>query len=42
VEPLLFTSANPLTVAVSCQKPGGGQAHCHPSVLFTGRLVNKR
>jgi hypothetical protein len=41
VEPLLFTSAEPLGVAVNCQHPGGGQTACHPSVLFTGRLVNK-
>ena len=41
VEPLLFTSATPLEVAVNCQKPGSGRTTCQPSVLITGRLVNK-
>jgi hypothetical protein len=39
VEPLLFTSAKPLQVAVNCAKTQ--TTHCHPSILFTGRLVNK-
>jgi hypothetical protein len=41
VEPLLFTSAKPLEVAVNCQKPGSNRATCQPSVLITGRLVDK-
>jgi hypothetical protein len=40
VEPLLFTKAKPLEVAVSCQKTT--TTTCQPSVLFTGRLVNKK
>jgi hypothetical protein len=40
VEPLLFSSAQPLQVAVSCQKPA--RATCQPSVLFTGRYVAKK
>jgi hypothetical protein len=41
VEPLLFTSATPLEVAVNCQKPGSGRTTCQPAVLITGRLVDK-
>jgi len=41
VEPLNFTAAKPLEVAVNCQKPGGTAAQCQPSVLVTGRLVKK-
>jgi hypothetical protein len=40
VEPLLFTPADPVQVSVNCTKTTTG--NCHPSVLFTGRLVNKK
>jgi hypothetical protein len=38
-EPLVFTSATPLRVAVNCQSTT--TTHCHPSILFTGRFVTK-
>ncbi len=38
-EPLLFTTAAPLRVAVNCQVTT--TTNCHPSVLFTGRIVAK-
>ena len=41
VEPLIFTAAKPLQVAVNCQQPGGTATQCSPSVLVTGRIVNK-
>jgi hypothetical protein len=41
VEPLIFTSAKPLQIAVNCQKPGGTATQCSPSVLVTGRMVDK-
>jgi hypothetical protein len=40
-EPLVFTKANPLRVSVNCQKAGTPATRCSPSILFTGRLVNK-
>jgi hypothetical protein len=40
VEPLLFTPAKPLQIAVNCVKATGGT--CHESVLFTGRLVDAK
>jgi hypothetical protein len=40
VEPLLFTKANPLEVAVNCAETT--TTHCHPSILFTGRIVTKK
>jgi hypothetical protein len=40
VEPLLFTKANPLLVAVNCQETT--TTNCHPSILFTGRIVTKK
>lgn len=40
VEPLIFTAAKPLEVAVNCQKSGSSTGNqCTPSVLVTGRLV---
>ncbi|MDT4915550.1 MAG: hypothetical protein QOH89_250 [Pseudonocardiales bacterium] len=41
VEPLQFTAAQPLQVAVSCDQPGNSATQCTPSVLITGRLVDK-
>jgi hypothetical protein len=40
-EPLVFTTTTPLKVAVNCKKAGITGGHCTPSILFTGRLVNK-
>lgn len=40
-EPLVFTSTRPLQVAVNCQKAGAPATTCTPSILFTGRFVNK-
>ena len=42
VEPLIFTAAKPLEVAVHCDKPGGTATQCTPSVLITGRYVDKK
>ncbi len=40
--PLVFSNTTPLTVRVTCQKPGTGNATCKPSVLFSGRIVTKK
>jgi biotin carboxyl carrier protein len=40
-EPLIFTKLAPLSLAVNCQKPGPPATTCQPSILFTGRMVNK-
>jgi hypothetical protein len=39
-EPLIFTNAAPLTIAVNCQKAGAPATTCQPSILFTGRIVD--
>jgi hypothetical protein len=39
-EPLIFTNAAPLTIAVNCQKAGAPATTCQPSILFTGRVVD--
>jgi hypothetical protein len=39
-EPLVFTPSTPLRIAVNCQVAGSNQTHCHPSILFTGRVVS--
>ena len=38
-EPLIFTTANPLRVAVNCQTASAVNPHCDPSILFTGRYA---
>jgi hypothetical protein len=40
-EPLIFTNSAPLSIAVNCQKAGAPATTCQPSILFTGRMVNK-
>jgi biotin carboxyl carrier protein len=40
-EPLIFTNSAPLSLAVNCQKPGAPATTCQPSILFTGRMVDK-
>jgi hypothetical protein len=42
VEPLIFNTAQPLKVRVNCVKAATADHICHPSVLFTGRLVNNK
>ncbi len=38
-EPLIFTKAAPLRVAVNCQSASAVSTHCHPAILFTGRYA---
>jgi hypothetical protein len=39
-EPLVFSNSAPLRVAVNCQTTT--TTHCHPSILFTGRVVTAK
>jgi hypothetical protein len=40
-EPIVFTKDKPLRIAVNCQAASAVSTHCHPSILFTGRVATK-